>query len=177
MSSTYIFLTAYRIEDDMAYYTKILLQGEEVRAVGRLHWAIYLRAWFAFFIAAAAGIAGLAARSSASQTDGAPLPAGLGILSAAFLILGVLLLIGAWTRRVTTEIVVTDRRIIFKEGFVRRRTMEMNMNKVETVDVVQSIAGRIFNYGAILIRGVGSSYEPLRLIADPLTLRTAIIAL
>jgi uncharacterized membrane protein YdbT with pleckstrin-like domain len=73
--------------------------------------------------------------------------------------------------------VVTDRRIIFKEGFVRRRTMEMNMNKVETVDVIQSIAGRIFNYGAILIRGVGSSYEPLRLIADPLTLRTAIIAL
>ncbi len=159
----------------MAYYTKILLQGEEIRAVGRLHWAIYLRAWFAF--AAAAGIAGLAARSSASQTDGAPLPAGLGILSAAFLILGVLLLIGAWTRRVTTEIVVTDRRIIFKEGFVRRRTMEMNMNKVETVDVIQSIAGRIFNYGAILIRGVGSSYEPLRLIDDPLTLRTAIIAL
>ena len=75
----------------------------------------------------------------------------------------------------TTEIVVTDRRILFKEGFLRRRTMEMNMSKVETVDVVQSIPGRIFNYGTILIRGTGSSYEPLSLIGDPLTLRNAIL--
>ena len=79
-------------------------------------------------------------------------------------------------RRITTEIVVTDRRVIFKEGFVRRRTMDMNMNNVETVDVVQSIVGRVFDYGTLLNRGTGSSYVPLRLIADPLALRTAIIA-
>ena len=52
----------------------------------------------------------------------------------------------------------------------------MNMNNVETVDVVESIVGRVFDYGTLLNRGTGSSYVPLRLIADPLALRTAIIA-
>jgi uncharacterized membrane protein YdbT with pleckstrin-like domain len=160
----------------MAYYTKVLLPDELVRAVGRLHWAIYLRAWICLIIAAAIGIDYLYLRSSADAAEGKPIWSVVEIAGAAFLLIGILLLLSAWLRRVTTEIVVTDRRIIFKEGFMRRRTMEMNMNKVETVDVVQSILGRIFNYGTILIRGTGSSYEPLRLIGDPLALRTAIVA-
>jgi uncharacterized membrane protein YdbT with pleckstrin-like domain len=93
-----------------------------------------------------------------------------------FLLLALGSLLSALIRRGSTEIVVTDRRIIFKEGVLRRRTMEMNMNKVETVDVVQTIAGRILNFGAVLIRGVGSSYEPIGMVADPLALRTAIVA-
>jgi uncharacterized membrane protein YdbT with pleckstrin-like domain len=160
----------------MAYYTKVLLPDEQVRTVGRLHWAIYLKSWLCLVLAAVAGIAYLYFRSPGADptTDAASLvPGGAAVF---FLLFGVFLMLSAWLRRVTTEIVVTDRRVIFKEGFVRRRTMEMNMNKVETVDVVQSITGRIFNYGTILIRGTGSSYEPLRLIGDPLALRTAIVA-
>jgi hypothetical protein len=44
------------------------------------------------------------------------------------------------------------------------------------VDVIQSIGGRIFNFGTVLIRGTGSTYEPLSMVADPLALRTAIVA-
>jgi uncharacterized membrane protein YdbT with pleckstrin-like domain len=159
----------------MAYYAKVLLPDEELRVAARLHWVIYLKGWICLAIALAAGIDFLHLRgASADSTDGS-ISLVLEVVGGAFLVVGLFMLLSAWGRRATTEIVVTDRRILFKEGFVRRRTMEMNMNKVETVDVVQSIPGRIFNYGTIMIRGTGSSYEPLRQIGDPLALRNAIL--
>ena len=45
------------------------------------------------------------------------------------------------------------RRIVYKRGFIRRHTVEINMDKVEGVDVDQSILGRMLNYGDITIRG------------------------
>jgi uncharacterized membrane protein YdbT with pleckstrin-like domain len=163
----------------MPYYTKVLLPDEQVRALGRLHWAIYLKAWICLLLGVIAGLAGLYYRNAASAS-GDPnqisIPLVLYAISGLLLLVGVISFLSAWGRRVTTEIVVTDRRVIFKDGFIRRRTMEMNMNKVETVDVVQSIGGRLFNYGTIVIRGTGSSYEPLTMIGNPLALRTAIVA-
>jgi uncharacterized membrane protein YdbT with pleckstrin-like domain len=158
-----------------AYHTKVMLPDEQLRAIGRLHWAIYLRSWIFLILAAAAGIDFLHLRSANAGSPDDSISLVLEVVGGFLLIVGLFLLVSAWVRRVTTEIVVTDRRILFKEGFLRRRTMEMNMSKVETVDVVQSIPGRIFNYGTILIRGTGSSYEPLSLIGDPLTLRNAIL--
>lgn len=163
----------------MAYYTKVLLPDEQVRYVGTLHWSIYVRAWLWFLLAVAAGIAAWYLRTATipngDPSENVTFYAAAGA-AALFLILGLLALLSAWARRTTTEIVVTDRRIIFKEGFIRRRTLEMNMTKVETVDVIQSIWGRVLNYGTVIIRGVGSSYEPLPRVARPLDLRTAIVA-
>jgi uncharacterized membrane protein YdbT with pleckstrin-like domain len=82
----------------------------------------------------------------------------------------------AWFRRATTEVAVTDRRVILKRGFIRRHTVEMNMQKVESVDVDQSQFGRLFNYGAVTIRGTGSTLERLARIDQPLKLRSAITA-
>jgi len=83
---------------------------------------------------------------------------------------------GAWFRRWTTEIDVTDRRIVFKRGFIRRHTVEMNMDKVESVDVDQSILGRMLNYGDITIRGTGVGIEPLHNIDAPLEVRKQVTA-
>jgi uncharacterized membrane protein YdbT with pleckstrin-like domain len=165
----------------MSYYTKVLLPDEKVRVVARLHWAIFLKSWLWFFLTIVALVlAGyFYQRQSEGDYEGGPgnVPALVGAAAAViFLIAGLASLLSALIRRGSTEIVVTDRRIIFKEGVIRRRTMEMNMNKVETVDVVQTIGGRIFNFGTVLIRGVGSSYEPIGMVADPLALRTAIVA-
>jgi len=163
----------------MAYYSKVLLPDEQVCTVGRLHWAVYLRSWFFLVLAALAGIAAQYYRSAeidAGEALSLGLPVMLAAVGAIFLGIGLVSGFGAWVRRSTTEIVVTDRRIIYKVGFIRRRTMEMNMTKVETVDVEQSIAGRILNFGTILVRGSGTSYEPLSMVANPLALRTAIVA-
>jgi uncharacterized membrane protein YdbT with pleckstrin-like domain len=166
----------------MSYYAKVLRPDETVRAVGRIHWVVYLKAWALLLIGLAAAIAYFALRQPAvdDAADGwQPGSLRLGaaaVVAVVFLAVGLVQFLSAWIRRTTTEIAITDRRIIFKQGFLRRRTMEMNMNKVETVDVLQSIPGRLLNYGTIIIRGTGSSYEPLRLINNPIIIRTAIVA-
>jgi uncharacterized membrane protein YdbT with pleckstrin-like domain len=167
----------------MAYYTKVLLPDEKLLHVGKLHWVIYLKAWFFLVADLAALITFLMTRNpgqplmpSSDQPAQPALAYISGGIFVVLLVVWVLQLVAAWSRRATTEIVVTDKRVLFKEGFIRRRTIEMNMNKVETVDVQQSIGGRLLNYGTVLIRGTGSSYEPLRLVDSPLALRTAIVA-
>lgn len=62
-------------------------------------------------------------------------------------------------KRWSDEFVVTNKRIICKTGIFSRRTLEMNLNKIETVNVDQSIFGRIFGYGTIAIIGTGGTRE------------------
>jgi uncharacterized membrane protein YdbT with pleckstrin-like domain len=81
-----------------------------------------------------------------------------------------------WWRRFTTEVAVTDRRVIYAVGFFNRHTVEMNMDKIESVDVEQHLPARLFNYGDIVIRGTGESREILREIDDPLDFRSHITA-
>ncbi len=66
--------------------------------------------------------------------------------------------LSAWFKRWTTEIDVTNRRIVYKRGFIKRHTVEMNMDKVESVDVDQSVLGRLLNYGDITIHGTGDEF-------------------
>jgi len=64
-----------------------------------------------------------------------------------------------------------DRRVIYARGFIQRHTVEINMDKIESVDVDQSIMGRAFNYGDVTIRGTGQTFEPLRQIDRPIDFR------
>ncbi len=87
------------------------------------------------------------------------------------LALALFLLFRAWFERWTTEIAITNRRIILKRGFIRRDTAEMHMEKVESVDVNQSLFGRMLDYGDVTVRGTGAGLETLRLIDAPLEFR------
>ena len=66
--------------------------------------------------------------------------------------------------------------MILKRGVIARHTIEMNRSKVESVDVDQSVLGRIFDYGTVLVRGTGGSLEPMQSINDPLRFRSHITA-
>ena len=77
-------------------------------------------------------------------------------------------------RQWTTEIVATNRRVIGKEGLISRRTVEMNLTKVETIGVDQGILGRIFNFGTIAVVGTGGTKETFRWIESPLEFRKAV---
>jgi len=96
---------------------------------------------------------------------------------ASFAMIAILLLVGlsvilsSVIRRQTTELVLTDRRIITKRGLISRDTVEMNLNKVESLHVTQGLMGRILNYGDVTVVGTGASLEPLCGIAGPLELR------
>ena len=84
--------------------------------------------------------------------------------------------IKGWFHRLTTETDVTDRRVVHKTGFIKRRTFEIALDKIESVDVEQSILGRIFNYGDVTIMGVGEGRQTISTIASPLAFRSAITA-
>ena len=86
-------------------------------------------------------------------------------------VVGLFFLIAAWVRMKSTEIAITNKRIIAKFGFISRRTVEINLDKVEALRVEQGVWGRFLNYGTILISGVGSTIDPIRSIADPLVFR------
>jgi uncharacterized membrane protein YdbT with pleckstrin-like domain len=80
----------------------------------------------------------------------------------------------AFIRRASTELAVTDQRVIYKTGLLARHTLEMNRGKVESVAVDQTLLGRLFGYGTVIVRGTGSTLEPIRNISDPLTFRSYI---
>jgi uncharacterized membrane protein YdbT with pleckstrin-like domain len=61
--------------------------------------------------------------------------------------------------RWSDEFVVTNKRVIVKTGIISRKTLEMNLNKIESVNVDQSIMGRLLNYGTITIIGTGGTRE------------------
>jgi uncharacterized membrane protein YdbT with pleckstrin-like domain len=93
------------------------------------------------------------------------------VIAAVLAVLGVLIIMVALIRRGTTELVLTDRRIIAKRGFISRVTVEMQLTKVESLHINQSMMGRMLDYGDVLVVGTGSSLEPLRGICEPLELR------
>ena len=80
----------------------------------------------------------------------------------------------AWFHRWTTETDITNMRVVHKTGFIKRRTFEMSLDKVESVDVNQSILGRLMNYGDITIQGVGEGTQTISTITSPLAFRNAI---
>jgi uncharacterized membrane protein YdbT with pleckstrin-like domain len=153
----------------MSYVRSVLQPGENVRFATNIHWAIYLPGFLLLIVAAAVFWLGHQRLTigAASIWD---------VLAGLVFVCAAVALFIAWFRRWTTEIAVTDRRIIFKRGFIRRHTIEMHLDKVESVDVDQSVLGRIFNYGHIFIHGVGVGIEPLRNIASPIAFRNHVTA-
>lgn len=88
-----------------------------------------------------------------------------------FFLIGVVFAAIAVIHVVTTELALTNRRIIAKSGLIRRNTVELKVNRVESLGVDQGVLGRIFNFGSITIKGVGGSNAPIPYIARPMEFR------
>jgi uncharacterized membrane protein YdbT with pleckstrin-like domain len=151
----------------MSYVDTILEPGETIVYRAKPSWTLYAPA--IGLVLCALIVVGL----EANYTGLEAVSLTIATILAVFAIVSFL---RAWFRRATTEIAVTDRRIILKRGFIRRHTVEMNMQKVESVDVDQTLIGRLFNYGNVTVRGTGSTFETLRMIDAPLKLRTSVTA-
>jgi uncharacterized membrane protein YdbT with pleckstrin-like domain len=160
----------------MSYVQSVLQPGERLKLVGHLHWIVYWPAIGCLLLAIALAVLTGTFGPMASYASG-----GAALLAVYFFLRG-------WFVRWITEIAVTDRRIIYKRGFIWRHTEEMNMDKVTSVDVDQSILGRLLGYGTVHVIGVGGvvgvndqdrpqdGIEHLKRIAEPLALRNAITA-
>jgi uncharacterized membrane protein YdbT with pleckstrin-like domain len=144
-----------------SYVESIVGEGEEVLYVGKV-------SLFSILPAIIGGgllvLLGLAASVAAGP---------LGIVLIA---LGALALAVGFIKRASTELAVTNRRVIAKFGLVRRSTVELNLSKIESIRVEQTVMGRVLNYGSIFVTGTGSTMEPIPYIANPIGFRQAVQA-
>jgi Bacterial PH domain len=160
-----IWLIAWRligISSSHKYLDQFLQPGEQIQFETRLHPIMY----FSGFLFVAAGVGGMMMAGFKLGGEGFA-----GFLSVLMFISGSILLLVKWVQRRTTEIAITDRRVIYKTGLIWRDTIEMNRTQIESVEVSQSILGRVLDYGTITLRGTGLGIEPIRQIEAPLKFR------
>ena len=153
----------------MATYVETIVgPGEQVLHVGRVSLLSILPS---LFVGAVLVVIAVVLLALSSAEPGVMVPAA-GVVA----VLGLLTFVAAIVRRNSTELAVTNRRIIAKFGFIGRRTVEMNLTKIESVRVEQSVLGRLFDFGSLIVVGTGSSLDPIPFIAHPIAFRQAIQA-
>lgn len=136
----------------MSYVQSNLMPNEEVIATGKLHWWAY-------------------APSGALAAFGLMLMAGSPVFGGVMLIAALMLMVKAWINTISTELAITNRRVIAKFGFIRRSTIELLHKNVESFHVDQGVMGRILNFGTIVVNGTGGVRTPIPNIAAPLEFR------
>jgi uncharacterized membrane protein YdbT with pleckstrin-like domain len=92
--------------------------------------------------------------------------------AAVLLMSGIGVILAGMVRRNSTEMAVTNRRLVIKTGLASRKTIEMLLNKVESIEVNESTAGRILGYGTIVVIGTGGTPDPFQKVAHPLEFRS-----
>lgn len=142
----------------MSYAEKSLASDEFVVYKTSLHWIIFSRwvvlAILLIFISSIINIVSL------------------GLVLSLIPLIG---LIASFIEYSTSEFAVINKRIMVKIGWIKRISLEMYLDKVESILVNQGILGRILNYGTIIIIGVGGTREPFKNVENPLELRKKIL--
>ena len=150
------------------YIDEILQPGEKVLYSTNAHWIFYLPAIVAGAVALALAASAIAFPPMALV--GLPAATVIAVVALYFMVRG-------WFHRFTTETDVTDRRVVHKTGFINRHTFEIALDKIASVEVDQSIPGRLLNYGNVTIVSMGEvKPQPIKTIASPLAFRSAITA-
>jgi uncharacterized membrane protein YdbT with pleckstrin-like domain len=147
----------------MSYVDRHLLPGETVAYRTRLHWKVYLLPGFLVLLVLLP-LAILALSSDLKILALLPAVAALAVIGF------------AWLRRRGSEFAVTNKRVIIKLGVLTTRSIELLLTKVEGIAVEQSLSGRIFGYGGIVVTGSGGTKEPFEGIQSPLDFRQAVQA-
>ncbi len=89
--------------------------------------------------------------------------------------IGLIFLAIAWIRMRTTELAVTNRRVIAKFGLIQRNTIEIQVARIESVQVQQSVGGRLLGFGTVVFSGAGTPQVSIPQIADPMSFRKAVV--
>lgn len=142
----------------MSYVDRNLLPDEVVCHRAKVHWAALIpRAFGTFSTALGLGIAGMHV-----------------LWVVLVLLIGSVAVLDVVIVRWTTELAVTDARVILKRGLISRYTVEVRLEKVETINVSQGIVGRLLGFGDVRVVGSGGTNERALWIGDPVGFRNAV---
>lgn len=160
----------------MSYVESALLPNEKVLKKGRLHWIIYLPGWWGLFLSLAVHFAVAYVLTMFLGEARADFVTKVSWGAAAVTVLvSLFLLLGAYVRRHTTELAITNRRIIAKYGVIGRSTYEIMLNRVTGANFDQPLWGRLLGYGTILVHGAGGDVSPFDGVEEPQKFQRALI--
>jgi len=142
----------------MGYVDKNLMSGERVVYTAKIHWFIFVPGIVLFVVGTV--LFGVDQGGNVGHVIGT-----IAVLLAIFSVIKALI------TKVSTELAITSKRVIAKMGLIRRNTVELNHSKVESFNVDQSILGRIFGFGTLIINGTGGGKTPIPSIDSPLEFR------
>jgi uncharacterized membrane protein YdbT with pleckstrin-like domain len=128
----------------MGYIQDSLSNGEEVRDLFKLHW--FAKIWMILWIVLAIPTIGIT----------------------------LLFALWEWLKLRSIEQGVTNKRVILKRGIISRKTEEMKVSSIETVEIIQGVMGRLFGYGDVKVTGRGLSDVLFKKINDPMDVKRKI---
>ena len=158
----------------MSYVESNLVPGETVIYETRLHWIVML--WHIVLGCLLLGLPGVlllyyTVNQTGIESKTLHVAQGGGV---ALVVTGVVVILMGMVRRNATEMAVTNRRVVIKTGLVSRKTIEMLLNKVESIEVSETAFGRMLGYGTIVVIGTGGTPEPFHKVAHPLEFRSQV---
>jgi uncharacterized membrane protein YdbT with pleckstrin-like domain len=158
----------------MSYVESNLIPGEKVVYETRLHWIVMLsHLLVGGLLLALPGILLFAYALGNTRIESSTLHVMEGG-AAVLLVSGVTVILAGMVRRNATEMAVTNRRMVIKTGLASRKTIEMLLNKVESIEVSETTLGRMLGYGTIVVIGTGGTPEPFHRVAHPLEFRSRV---
>ena len=149
----------------MGYVRQNLMPGEQVTYQTTLHWKI-------FFSPIILGLVGTVVFVTALTDENSS--AGWACLGVFLFLFAILSFISLAISYATSEFAVTNRRVLAKAGFIRRRSLELLLTQVEGTRIHQGILGRLFGYGTVVVTGTGGTIGVFKNIEDPLRFRKQI---
>jgi len=158
----------------MSYVESNLVPGEVLIYETRLHWIVML--WHMILGCLLLGLPGLlllyyALTHTGIDSKTLHVMEGGGV---ALLVCGVVAILMGMLRRNATEMAVTNRRVVVKTGLASRKTIELLLDKVESIEVNETPFGRLLGYGTIVLIGTGGTPEPFHQVAHPLEFRSQV---
>lgn len=155
----------------MGYLENSLLPGEKAVHTAHPHWIVFV---FPVIACLAFGLLGfaysLASRSPISRRDGSG--HSYAQMAGFWLAIAAACLVFGFVRRVSSALTVTNRRVMAQKGFWMRKTFEVPLSWLATVNIEDSLLGRMMGYGTILLRGTGGVVERFPRMGGALRFRT-----
>lgn len=152
------------------YLSRIIGDDEYIVSVSHLHWIAYSTSFVLVVIGGLIGVAGdflpeLFPRSNIADYI-ALLP--LRVLSLSIIAVGTLLFLFVFIRQISTDLIVTNRHIFFKKGFLDVNIYGVSLQRVASIDVDQTLLGRILGYGTITVDAFSSDdIPPINPVSNP----------
>ncbi len=146
----------------MSYVKENLTRGERLIHTTTLHWVIFFESFSIIFTGLFFTYLGVE-----YSTQLGSLSYWVEYLSFFVLCFGGIKFLAELLRYSSSEFAVTSERVIIKTGILERKSLAMHLNKIESIEIEQSLTGRILGFGSIIITGTGNAESKFVLLKDP----------